>query len=225
MALCQGQGGSPSRTTEEFRQSWKAAQYAAEHGLMLRNVVTPYVIQYDLSSHRGVDRTFPVGEKPELYIFDFPNGDLVHTKYQMCCRHELHILLDDKFFKKEQDIVCGDAIPRIIQGVVPEGIRVEVPLRRVLSPSESDEENTVVVFLVVYCGERIPLCRGFADECRAKVEQAVDNHMKLRENRAGRIVSRLFPYPTWQPEELLWFSKHQESVTHWCKITSINESK
>lgn len=39
VALCQGQGGGTASTLKEWRQSWTASQFAAEHGLLLRSVV------------------------------------------------------------------------------------------------------------------------------------------------------------------------------------------
>lgn len=43
MALCQGQGGATASTAEEWKQSWTAALYAAEHGLLLLDV-EPYEV-------------------------------------------------------------------------------------------------------------------------------------------------------------------------------------
>lgn len=212
IALCEGQGGVSATTSEEFRQSWKAAQFAADHGLLLKSVL-PYEVRYNLSSHRGVDRGFRVGEYPELYIFGFPNGTGVEERYQLCCRHELHVSLpdtDDNCKFSKDDIIHGNVIQNIIRSVVPDGINVEVPIRRVLSAEESGCDTDTVVFLVVYCGEKIPLTRASADKYRSNVEYEVGKQLRLRANRMGRLVSRPFHFPVLQPGLLLWFSSHNE---------------
>jgi len=49
VSLCEGQGGSPAKTMDEWRDSWNAALYAAECGLLLKNVL-PYEVS-DLLLH------------------------------------------------------------------------------------------------------------------------------------------------------------------------------
>mmetsp|Transcript_14239 Transcript_14239/g.21047 ORF Transcript_14239/g.21047 Transcript_14239/m.21047 type:complete len:240 (+) Transcript_14239:495-1214(+) len=211
VALCEGQGGVAASNAEEFRQSWKAAQFAAEHGLLLKNVL-PYEVKYNLSSHRGVDRPFRVGQHPELYIFGFPDGTVVEERCQLCCRHELHVLLpgaDNPSKFSDEDLIHGNAIQNIIKTVIPDGIHFHIPIRRVLSSEESGCDETTVVYLVVYCGETIPLTRAFADKYRSDVEDEVGRKLQLRANRMGRLVSRPFHFPVLKPDTLLWFSSHQ----------------
>ena len=207
VALCEGQGGGTAQTKKAWRESWKAAEYACMNGLLLRNV-SPYEPEYDLSSHRGMDRSFKVGNLPKNYIFGKPDmGDMgadvkVAKNLQLCCRHELHVnlplqgegLQSDSLYSID-DVVEGNAIQRIIEGVVDPGIRVEVPMRRVLTPQEAQSEFAVAVFLVIYCGESSTLTRDQADGYRAALEEEVQKHLPLRSNRAGRLVSRPFPYP------------------------------
>ena len=147
---------------------------------------------YDLSSHRGVDRPFRVGSLPKLYKFAFPNEYKVDKSLQLCCRHELHLLLpeDDRAFSRA-GLVHGDQVREFIEEVVPSSIRVEVPMRDVLSTPEGD----MIVFLIVYCGERVQLTRVQADSYRDMLETEISKHLRLRENRKGRLVSRPFPYP------------------------------
>lgn len=196
VAFCQGQGGSNACTLIEWKGSWLAAMYAAEHGLML-HTVEPYQPIHDLSAHRGVDRPFRVGQKPKLYRFGFPIVDqAVHKEIQLCCRHELHVVLpkdgDDKFLS---EVVEGDVVQQIAQSrVVPKGIRVDVPHREIVSTANGER---MVVFSIVYCGESIPLTRASADSFRAKLElEIATNLLPLRENRMGRLVSKPFPYST-----------------------------
>ena len=78
---------------------------------------------------------------------------------------------------------------------MPDSIRVEVPIRRVLSPPGGLE---MIVFLICYCGEQLQLTRAEADSYRDTLEAKISQHVTLRENRKGRLVSRPFPYPLLQ---------------------------
>ena len=79
IALCDKQGGADATNLVEWRTSWMAQAYAAEHGLVLRRL-EPFLRHqktttsgcYDLSSHRGVDRPFVVGDQPLTYVFSWP---------------------------------------------------------------------------------------------------------------------------------------------------------
>lgn len=153
---------------------------------------------YDLSSHRGVDRPFRIGS-PELYSFALPNGKPVDPSIQLCCRHELHLVMpdidhnSDGSFSRE-GIVNGNDVVEFARKIVPSGIRVEVPIRQVLSSSETNGGPEMIVFLIVYCGESIELTRSMADVYREKLETEISTHLELRENRRGRLVSRPFSY-------------------------------
>lgn len=48
VALCEGQGGATASCEREWKQSWMAALYAAEHGLLLRRV-EPFEVNYNKS--------------------------------------------------------------------------------------------------------------------------------------------------------------------------------
>jgi len=78
IALCDKQGGADATNLVEWRTSWMAQAYAAEHGLVLRRLEPFFRHQktttsaYDLSSHRGVDRPFLVGDQPLTYVFGWP---------------------------------------------------------------------------------------------------------------------------------------------------------
>lgn len=195
VALCQGQGGSDACNMQQWRSSWMAAMYAAEYGMML-HAIDDYIPTYNLSSHRGVDRPFHTGERPKLYRFQFPNNTVIDRHLQLCCRHELHICLPISSTTNwsSNDVVYGDAIQQFAQtSVVPEGIRVDVPLRDTRKTPEGD---AMIVFLIIYRAERRPLTRSSADTYRAKLESEIGKVLRLRASRVGRLVSKPFPYAT-----------------------------
>jgi len=207
VALCDGQGGCSSTSLQEWRQSWTASALAAEHGLLLAKVF-PYEPVYQLSSHRGMDRPFNIGKNPKMHVFLKPDQDDVITvpeNIQLCCRHELHLVIPDKGGVSSvcalDQILAGDSVKNILQSTcVPDGIRVEVPSRQILEIRETYEVERIAVFLVVYCGERSPVTRQMADDWREKAERELAKYVPLRENRRGRTVSRPFPYPALYPE-------------------------
>lgn len=185
----------------EWRGSWTASLFAGEHGLLLARV-SPYDAQYRLSSHRGVDRPFNLGNNPQMHVFVKPDGIITApVDIQLCCRHELHINITNDNEDDHDQMVFGDTIKNIIQSnCVPAGIRVEVPARQVLEINESHGPSRVAVFLVAYCSEGHHLTRTMADQWRELAESEVSKYIPLRENRRGRTVSRPFPYPALHPE-------------------------
>ena len=195
IALCQGQGGSHATTVREWKGSWTAALYAAECGLILHSVEQVNLI-HNLSSHRGVDRPFQIGREPNLYRFRFPNKNPVDRRLQLCCRHELHICISNsnKMLSASgfNDGFGCDAFEHYTQTlVVPEGIRVDVPLREIRTTPHGD---AMIVYLIIYSAESLPLTRALADSFRATLETEVGKVFQLRQNRAGRIVSKPFPF-------------------------------
>ncbi len=96
--------------------------------------------------------------------------------------------LDEKLF-------YGDTILEIAQKIVPEGIRVEVPLRHLLARSETGWSFHALVFLVVYVGERVPMKHDVADGLRLRLEEEVLNKLGYDLAKKGRPPSRPFPYP------------------------------
>lgn len=211
MTLIREQGGHSAKTLADYRDSWTPSQYAAEHNLLLSKVM-PFAVRYNLSSHRGVDRGFKIGCEPQTFVFSKAGGGrgkdyMIPKENQLCCRHELHVLLPDDFQDdhddddvldilncKWSDITRGDAVKDIAQKVVPEGIRVEVPSRNILNKKDTGYESNMVVFLVVYCGEFRAMKRDEADGYRNSVEMQIEKYLRLRENRKGRLVSKPFPY-------------------------------
>lgn len=160
---------------------------------------------YNLSSHRGVDRGFKIGKIPEMYIFAKPNQiyPVRRIDQMMCCRHELHIVLPENFDHLDRhgksqystiDFTEGDALLEIIKTVIPTGIRIEIPERRILTKETTGYAFDLIVYLVVYGGESRLLSRDEADSYRHHVEIEVCKYIPLRENRTGRLVSRPFPY-------------------------------
>ena len=141
------------------------------------------------------------------YIFGRPSQYLSPKRKEqvLCCRHELHVVLPDNVDDADQkktskysilDITQGYAIQEIIQSIVPDGIRVEVPERRILMKETTGYDFNMALYLVVYCGEakvRV-LQRDEADRYRHDAESEVEKFVPLQENRRGRLVSKPFPY-------------------------------
>ena len=198
VALCDSQGGMPSETLQEWRQSWMPAMYAAESGLMLRKLEA-YEPEYGLSSHRGVDRPFHIGKRPQKYTFTFPNDETVDENLQISCRHELRVMLHPEKLESSSisrdEIVNGDAVFKIGQEFIPKGIRFEIPARVLLTPYELEGVHVpLAVFLLNYTGERMPLTREAADDIRASIEAAISERWQLDIAKGGRLVSRPYPY-------------------------------
>lgn len=198
VSLLRGQSGLDATDLVSWRQTWTVPMFANNHGFLLQRI-EPFHVSYDLSSHRGVDRAFSAGQEPNRYVFRFPrNGQAVEPRYQMACRHELRLRLDpDKLSSAScpftrQSLVVGNVIPALVEQVVPEGLCVEVPLRDVVHRKQSDVP--LLIFLVAYAGESKPLTRECADEIRAKVEELVGRETGLEIAKAGRMVSKPFPY-------------------------------
>lgn len=196
MALCEGQGGMEARSLTEWRQSWMAAHYANNHGLLLKRREL-FTISYDLSSHRGVDRPFSVGDQPLLYIFGHPNNLPISSDLQMSFRHELRLELDPLALShcphSELELTETDIVPKMITSLAPQGICTEVPIRDVFPSQHADRH--VLAFLVVYSGEASPLTRAGADDIRVEVEETIERHLGLPLAKKGRMVSKPFPRP------------------------------
>lgn len=198
ISLCDSQGGLPAESLQEWRQSWMPSMYAAKHGLLLTQLES-YQPNYGLSSHRGVDRPFFIGNHPQEYIFQFPNGDSVCNDLQLSCRHELRIMLHpDKLAQSAvsyDSIVNGNAVAELGQEFIPDGIRFEVPARHLLTPYELEGEHVpLAVFLLNYSGESKPLTREAADTIRDLIERSITERWGLDIAKGGRLVSRPFPY-------------------------------
>jgi hypothetical protein len=132
IALCHGQGGMPADSLQEWRQSWLPALHAADQGLLLRRS-EPCEPECDLSSHRGVDRPFFIGDFPQRYVFTFPNENPIEQDLQISCRgHELRVMLHPDLLEESpasrDDIVHGDAVLQLAQNIMPHGIRFETPV-------------------------------------------------------------------------------------------------
>jgi hypothetical protein len=198
ISLCEGQGGMPGTTIEDWRRSWMPAMYAAEHNLLLKRI-EPYQPSYGLSSHRGLDRPFWIGDTPQKYVFTLPDGEPAERDAQLSCRHELRIMLHPERLQQSpvsrEDIVDGDAVYQIAKEFVPEGIRFELPARDLLTPQGTKSWHVpLAVFLLNYTGETNPLTRSQSDEIRSNIEAAIQERWKLEIAKAGRMVSKPYPY-------------------------------
>jgi hypothetical protein len=88
-------------------------------------------------------------------------------------------------------LVHGNQVLDFCKGLVPDSIRVEVPIQCVLSPPGGLE---MIVFLICYCGEHLQLTRTAADSYRDTLEAVISKHVMLKENRKGWPVSCPFPH-------------------------------
>ena len=160
---------------------------------MLHNISKP---KYDLSSHRGVDRPFNIGKQPKIYIFTNEGNvrGAIDKKYQLCCRHELHVLrqntsslLSSKSKTSDNELTCQQ-IQQIIQRKLPEGIRVEVPVRDIIETDKigalnDDHDNLVemAVFTIVYnVGEGlVAMYYGFEEESISLIGFGADSFVEV----------------------------------------------
>lgn len=218
VALRREQGGARAQDLTEWRLSWQAAELAANTGLLLSRV-DPFEADYDVSSYRGADRGFQVGENPERYIFTFPpnsssdtgnnsgEGGGVDRELQLCYRHELRLYLEpDKVaasVHSEEALLDDDIVFDIAREIAPEGVHVEIPMKTRIDPTPGKHTHVpLLVFLMVYSGENIPLPRPEADEIRQRLEQTITARLGFEIAKSGRLVSKAFPYPVL--ERLIW---------------------
>lgn len=157
---------------------------------------------YDLSSYRGGDKPFRVGARPERYIFTLPNRKLIERNLQLCYRHELRIMLEPEGLDVSpytlDELLNDDSIIlKIARRVAPEGVYVDIPTRTQISPTPGKNTAHVplLVYLLVYRGEAIPLKRMDADIIRHRLEDAVTTLLGFPVAKPGRLVSKPFPYP------------------------------
>jgi len=153
---------------------------------------------YVLSSYRGSDRPFHATDAPDEYVFGFSTSDqdVIPKNCQMCCRFELRLDLpldESKWSSEMIGLARGDLVRSIAQELVPDGVRVENPLREILPP-KSNRSSHLGVFLIVYCGEQKAFSREQADSYRTLLEDSVSKitHV-LHRRRTGNMVSRSFP--------------------------------
>jgi hypothetical protein len=121
----------------------------------------------------------------------------------------------------QTDLVHGSLVPDlvrdVVQGLTNGGIRCELPVRTVINaktspsaaiaPSAGMVPNAsssppprhlppLLVFLVVYIGESMPLTRSLADNLRLQLDQAVvveQLGLSVPPNCQHRMVSKPFP--------------------------------
>lgn len=201
VALRVEQGGSRARDLIEWRLSWQAALLAADTGLLLSRV-DPFKPSYDLTSYRGRDHAFHVGDNPERYIFTFPpSAEPVKRELQLCYRHELRIMLEPDCLEASphsaQTLLDGDFVLHLARKVAPQGVHVDVPARAKVipqQPGQNTASSPLLVFLLVYGGEHVPLTRSVADKIRAGLEEATKRELGFPLAKEGRLVSKPFPY-------------------------------
>jgi hypothetical protein len=201
MALGDGQGGTAATCRSEWQQSWRVPELAAEQGFLLFRT-EPFVQNYNVSSHRGKDRAFPLGKHPLVHTFGRPEDARQHrvppVELQMAYRFELRIRLSPPVRAvlgpaRERVAARGRAVLRTIveeeeESILPHGIRLEIPLDNIVPGCDDDDDDAatiatesarkypLLVFLVVLVGERRPLARQGANELRRRLEEAVEEY-------------------------------------------------
>ena len=206
VTLCDKQGGADAASLLEWRSSWMAHAYAAEHGLVLRHL-RQFTPQYDLSSHRGRDRPFAVGERPLTYVFGWPlrrSGPIADDisendpRCQIAFRHELRLVMDPvRLLQCEyspDELQHSDIVPELVKQVTPDGIGCEVPMRFLVLPKKT--AFPMLVFLVVYRSSLHGLLtRTMAELIRIQLEDGASKRFRLEIAKRDRMVSKAFPYP------------------------------
>ena len=206
VTLCHGQGGTEANTLSEWKQSWMVDAIAAEHGLLLRRVQA-LEMEYDRSSHRGVDRPFRTGPSPLTHVLEWPVAGKA-TTFPIAFRFELRLLLVPANLSRagvtSDQIRYGNVIPNLTRELLPDGIACQLPMRDCIPPpppadtttSRTDQPWPLVVFLVVYSGEEIPLSRHAANVHRMRLEDAVEERFGVGTllRKGDRMVSHPFPY-------------------------------
>jgi hypothetical protein len=95
------------------------------------------------------------------------------------------------------EIRYGNSIPNLAQDLLPRGIVCQVPMRSLIPPTSiANQQWPLLVFLVVYSGEQIPVARNCANIHRKHLENAVEErfgHGTLL-RKGDRMVSKPFPY-------------------------------
>ena len=191
VALLPSQGGSQSKDHRDWKMSWKAAELAAENGLLLKSC-RPFRVEYTLSSYRGADRSFAAPNALE-YVFAYANGHPVDESIQLACRHELRLELDPKTQWKYSvdELTKGGKVLEYTSTLVPPGIRAHIPAWAIVQRKTSP--IPLLVLLMVYSGEATALSRQLADSIRANLESSCVDAFGLQVTKRDRLVS--FPFP------------------------------
>lgn len=98
----------------------------------------------------------------------------------------------------EEDLLENDLVLQLASKVAPEGVSVDVPARAkvvpVPQPGKASTQYPLLVFLLVYGGERRPLTRLAADNIRAQLEETAMKDLLFPLAKRGRMVSKPFPH-------------------------------
>ena len=212
LALLHGQSGVDAESVTAWKQSWMVQQYANQYGLFLEDV-QPFEVSYNLSSHRGVDRAFSPGRNPRRYIFGWEASP---PPYQLACRHELRLRLDPERLCSGacpytvDEMARTDVIPHLVRSCTPHGINATLPLRDTVHRQRST--TPLLIFLVVYTGVSQPLTRVLADTIRDRVETYIGQVTGLEIAKAGRPVSKVFPYALLESIKQEYFVSNQTTI-------------
>ena len=135
-------------------------------------------------------------------MFDLPNqGKTISETLQIAYRFELRILLIPETLSRAghtcDQIRSGDIIPNLARELLPHGITCQFPMRSHIPPTGiAKHQWPLLVFLLVYSGEQIPISRKYANIHRMRLENTVEEGLGYGKllRRSNRMVSNPFPY-------------------------------
>ena len=219
LSLLKGQSGVFAESKIEWKASWLVQLHALCNGLYLKTV-EDFELNYNLSSYRGRDMAFNLGDEPRKYTFarveDYQGGkgDCGDNEddFRLCYFHELHLRLNDndsvpnideitQMARKAVRLVvskCGD------DDVLP--ITVETSFVADLRWNKNSNQNpagSVVIYEICYLS--LYLHRSTANAIRSALECEVigkNNLFKLYEKKNGLLVSNAVPERMYRKREL-----------------------
>ena len=170
IALTSAQLGMNSKSLTDWKASWQPTLLAASHGMVLTSV-SGFEPTYNLSSHRGVDRGFPISD-PVLCTFTMEGGANLAKPLCMCSFHELHVTSD------QPDI--ESILKTVVIPALPDGFEARVSLVEVL------KDIGTVVYKILYTSTSRALSHDKADALRGLVEEsAMRRGIVLRKAKVG----------------------------------------
>lgn len=209
LALLDHQGGMRAESTSEWKRSWLTAQYAGDHDLLLTHHLEfdPF---YNLSAYQFRDRPFFTGNKKrnESYVHIYTKSgskETIAKEIEMYSSFTLYLSLPSALpsaFNGQMDrmnslwtveeILDINFIEQMVKSHVPDGIRPEVKLYRILRSPDHDDEWTVVEYNVAFFGESKVINMNLANQ----LKNAIEDHVQIMTKgtrRGGWPASNVLP--------------------------------
>jgi hypothetical protein len=209
LALLDHQGGMRAESTSEWKSSWLTAQYAGDHDLLLTHHLDfdPF---YNLSAYQFRDRPFFTGNsrRNTSHVHIYTKGgskEIIPKEIEMYSSFTLYLSLpsalptaanhqmdqlDDIWTIEE--ILDIKFIEEMVKSHVPDGIRPEVKLYRILRSPDCVDKWTVVEYNVAFFGESKAINMHLAN----KVKSAIEDHVQIMTKgtrRGGWPASNVIP--------------------------------